>query len=52
MTWDNISAIIKLFFVLLLLDTDSSFRLKGKYAKRHFLPGLGKTELVSKMSQG
>ena len=52
MTWDNFSAIMKLFFVLQLLDTDINFRLEGKYTNRHFLSGLAKIELVSKMSQG
>ena len=36
MTWDNFSAIMKLFFVLLLLGIDISFRVKGKYKKHTF----------------
>ena len=45
MTWDNFSAIIKLFFVLLLFDTDISFNLdlKVNTQNRHFLPGLAKS---------
>ena len=34
MTWDNFSAIMKLFFVL--LHADISFRLKVKYTKHSF----------------
>ena len=56
MTCDNFSAIMKLFFVLLLLiDTDINFRLKVELINtqnKHFLSGLAKIKSVSKMSQG
>ena len=52
MTWDNSSAIMKLFFVLVkcYLMLTSVLDSKVNTQNRHFLPGLAKIELVSKMS--
>ena len=53
MTWGDFSAIMKLFFVLLnYLTLTSVLDSKVNTQNRHFLPGLAKTELASKMSQG